>query len=71
MKNAYLGIDIGSMSTKGVIIDDDNHFLASEYICTEGNPIEAVKRLLGLLEQQFDKEHYQVVSWVPRAARAA
>ena len=46
MINAYLGIDIGSISTKGVIIDADNNFLASEYIWTEGNPIEAVKRLL-------------------------
>ena len=62
MKNAYLGIDIGSISTKGVIIDEDNQFLASEYIWTEGNPIDAVKRLLELLEAQFDKKHYQVVS---------
>ena len=51
MKHAYLGIDIGSISTKGVIIDEDNRFLASEYIWTEGNPIEAVRRLLKLLEQ--------------------
>ena len=29
---AYLGIDIGSISTKGVIIDKDNTILASEYI---------------------------------------
>ena len=62
MKNAYLGIDIGSISTKGVIIDDNNNFLASEYIWTEGNPIEAVRRLLELLEAKFDKDHYQVVS---------
>lgn len=62
MKHAYLGIDIGSISTKGVIIDEGNHFLASEYIWTEGNPIEAVRRLLKLLEQQFDKECYTVVA---------
>ena len=62
MKNAYLGIDIGSISTKGVIIDDNNNFLASEYIWTEGNPIEAVRRLLELLEAKFDKDRYQVVS---------
>ena len=54
MKHAYLGIDIGSISTKGVIIDEDNRFLASEYIWTEGNPIEAVRRLLKLLEQAKD-----------------
>ena len=62
MKNAYLGIDIGSISTKGVIIDEDNRFLASSYIWTEGNPIAAVQRLLGILEEQFDKEQYRVVS---------
>ena len=62
MKKAYLGIDIGSISTKGVIIDENNNFLSSEYIWTEGNPIEAVKRLLNLLEAKFDKEHYQVYS---------
>ena len=44
--NAYLGIDIGSISTKGVIIDDNNHIIASSYIWTKGNPIEAVKTLI-------------------------
>lgn len=34
MKNAYLGIDIGSISTKGVIIDDSGNILASEYLWT-------------------------------------
>ena len=29
--NAYLGIDIGSISTKGVIIDEQNNILAYEY----------------------------------------
>ena len=49
MKQAYLGIDVGSISTKGVIIDDDNQILSSSYIWTEGDPIGAVKRLLRLL----------------------
>ena len=62
MKNAYLGIDIGSISTKGVIIDEDNNFLASAYLWTEGNPIEATRRLLTALEKQLDQEAYQVVS---------
>jgi len=38
--NSYMGIDIGSISTKGVIIDDNNNILVSEYLMTEGNPIE-------------------------------
>lgn len=60
-ENAFLGIDVGSISTKGVIIDEKNQILASEYIWTEGNPIVAVKMLIGLLENKFDSEQYQIV----------
>ena len=48
---ASLGIDIGSISTKGVILDNDNNILASTYLWTEGNPIKAVKKVLKDLEQ--------------------
>ena len=41
-EQAFMGIDVGSISTKGVIIDCDNTILASAYIWTEGNPIGAV-----------------------------
>ncbi len=61
MKKAYLGIDIGSISTKGVVIDSENNILCSEYIWTEGNPIEAVKNLLKILEKQFKKRTYKIV----------
>ena len=44
--NCYLGIDIGSISTKGVLIDDDNNIISSSYITTDGTPIDATKRLL-------------------------
>lgn len=46
MKECYLGIDIGSISTKGVVIDNDNNIVTSLYIWTEGNPINAVKKLV-------------------------
>lgn len=45
MKDAFYGIDIGSISTKGVIIDGNNNILAQDYLMTHGNPIDAVKRL--------------------------
>lgn len=64
MKKAYLGIDIGSISTKGVIIDEHNKILASDYLWTEGDPIGAVKRLLNSLRagfQAYGKE-YDIVS---------
>lgn len=60
-KEAFLGVDVGSISTKGVIIDEENRILASEYIWTEGDPIGAVKRLTASLEKQFDKDNYQIV----------
>lgn len=37
-QHAYLGIDVGSISTKGVIIDKQNNILASAYIWTQGRP---------------------------------
>ena len=30
-----MGVDIGSISTKGVIIDEENHILASSYLWTK------------------------------------
>ena len=62
MEKAYLGMDIGSISTKGVIIDKNNKILAKEYLWTEGDPVDAVKRLLRVLESQIDREKYRVVS---------
>lgn len=61
MINAYLGVDIGSISTKGVIIDDSNRILASSYIWTKGNPMEAVKELIHNLENQIDKARFQII----------
>lgn len=48
--NCYLGIDIGSISTKGVVIDDNNKIIVSSYISTDGSPIDATKRLLNNLK---------------------
>ena len=62
MQKCYLGVDIGSISTKGVIIDQDNHILADDYLYTEGNPILAVKKLILSLKDQLDHQKYKVVS---------
>ena len=58
----YLGIDIGSISTKGVVIDGDNNILAKEYLWTEGDPMGAVKRLLKALEKQLEGKDVKIVS---------
>ena len=55
--NCYLGIDIGSISTKGVIIDENNKIITSSYIWTEGNPINSVKKLISILKNNLDKRY--------------
>lgn len=60
MKKAYLGIDIGSISTKGIIIDKKNTILASSYLWTKGNPLKAVKEVLENLKPKIPSE-YQIV----------
>ena len=61
MKKVYLGIDIGSISTKGVIIDEDNKILASSYLYTEGSPITASKRVVRELKSKINLSEYKVV----------
>lgn len=61
MNKCYLGIDVGSISTKGVIIDKDSNIIASGYIWTEGNPLKAVKELLKILKKEFDDKEYTIV----------
>ena len=51
--NCYLGIDIGSISTKGVLIDDNDKIISSLYIWTEGNPINSVKKLISELKKSI------------------
>ena len=41
---AYLGVDVGSISTNLVAIDEEKNVLAKRYLMTEGRPLEAVKR---------------------------
>ncbi len=44
MVRAYLGVDVGSISTNLVVIDEQKNVLAKRYLMTEGRPLEAVKR---------------------------
>lgn len=40
----YIGIDVGSVTTKLVLIDKNGQMLWSTYIRTEGGPIEAIQK---------------------------
>ena len=41
---AYMGIDIGSISTNVAVIDGDGKLLSKRYLMTAGRPIEAVRQ---------------------------
>jgi len=53
----YLGVDVGSTSTKAVILDESGKkILAKNYLMTAGRPIEAVKQVFrNLLKDGADK----------------
>ena len=54
MRKGYLGIDIGSISTKAVLLDQDENIVKECYLWTEGNPINAVKKVLNIILKDLD-----------------
>jgi predicted CoA-substrate-specific enzyme activase len=51
--DAYLGIDVGSVSTNVVVIDDQGSLIKEIYTQTEGRPIEVVDRCLKEIEAEI------------------
>jgi predicted CoA-substrate-specific enzyme activase len=45
-QDVYLGVDIGSTSTKAVVTDPDSSVIAGFYTATAGRPLEAVQLIL-------------------------
>ncbi|NLM50494.1 MAG: 2-hydroxyglutaryl-CoA dehydratase [Clostridiaceae bacterium] len=58
--NIYLGVDVGSVSTNVVAIDEAGEVLFSKYIRTNGQPIEAVKRGFSDLYENIKNRGYNV-----------
>mgnify|MGYP000054785564 CR=1 FL=1 len=50
----YLGIDVGSVTTKMVIIDEKNKVIAHNYLRTEGNPVKAVQEGMKDIRERLD-----------------
>ena len=57
--NAYVGVDVGSISTNVVVLSEDGRVLARRYLMTAGRPIEAVVR--GLKEVGDEVGHRVIV----------
>ncbi len=50
---AWLGVDIGSISTNLVLIDENGEVIARQYLWTRGQPIETVLQGLRELNREF------------------
>ena len=50
---AYLGLDVGSISTKIAVIDAQNRVLGKCYLMTAGRPLEAVRKCLAEVGRQI------------------
>ncbi|SMP45271.1 CoA-substrate-specific enzyme activase, putative [Desulfonatronum zhilinae] len=50
--DAYLGVDIGSTSTKYALIDDQGRIIHKRYVPTQGKPIEVAQGLLRHLQAE-------------------
>ncbi len=53
--DVWLGVDVGSVSTNIVLIDDINRVLARRYLPTAGRPLEAVRSGLQLMVELADR----------------
>ena len=58
-KDAFLGIDVGSVSLKFVLIDEDENVLAKVFLRNKGSPIDSVKTGMDELRQYID-DHEEI-----------
>ena len=53
---AYLGIDVGSVTTKFAVLNDVDELVTHLYLLTQGKPIEMVQQGLSQIKQQLPKD---------------
>jgi len=54
--NAYLGVDVGSISTNLVVIDEEKNVLAKCYLWTAGRPLEAIRQGLSKIGARISEK---------------
>ena len=55
MGKYYMGIDVGSVSTNIVLMDENIDIHYKRYLRTQGKPIEILKEGIGEIEKDFGK----------------
>jgi predicted CoA-substrate-specific enzyme activase len=63
MKSLYLGIDVGSVSTNTVIMDDHRNVLEEHYTRIKGQPLQTVQKVLEGILQRISHEQFHSVSF--------
>jgi activator of 2-hydroxyglutaryl-CoA dehydratase len=53
---AYLGIDVGSVTTKLAVLDKNDELVSKIYLLTKGKPIEMVQQGLKQIKQQLPED---------------
>ncbi|WP_432407644.1 acyl-CoA dehydratase activase [Wukongibacter sp. M2B1] len=56
MKEIYLGVDVGSVSTNIVVMDSEKNVIDTLYIRTKGKPIEALRIGLRQIKDKLEKD---------------
>jgi predicted CoA-substrate-specific enzyme activase len=54
--DAYLGIDVGSVTTKFAVLNSNDELITSLYLLTQGKPIEMVQKGLRQIKDQLAKD---------------
>ncbi len=53
----YLGIDVGSITTKMVVLNEGDEVLSEVYLRNNGRPLEAIQQGLEIIASQLQGEH--------------
>lgn len=56
----YLGVDIGSTSTKAVVTDPEGRVVAGFYTATAGRPLEAAQLILEAVTRWYGERHLEL-----------
>ena len=57
-----LGIDIGSVTAKAVVLDDGNKIIESRYVRTKGQPVETILAILEELLARYPTEQFEAAA---------
>jgi predicted CoA-substrate-specific enzyme activase len=58
--NCYLGVDIGSVSSNLVLLNEKKHLVHKVYLRTQGNPVRAIKEGYAQLMKEVDENNLNI-----------